>query len=65
MCILGKLKRSYERKSDPHKDMFSTLRDAQDVVQLDHILHSFHLIRKAVYAEECKGVMTRCVFEKH
>ena len=28
-------------------------------------LHSFHLMREAVYKEECHGVMTRCVFEKH
>lgn len=37
----------------------------QENTQLSNTLHSFHLIREAVYKEECNGVMTRCIFEKH
>jgi hypothetical protein len=45
--------------------MFSLLRALQCEDDLLCALHSFHLIREAVYKEECHGVMTRCVFEKH
>ena len=47
--------------------MFSLLCALQyeDDLQLANTLHSFHLMREAVYKEECHGVMTRCVFEKH
>jgi hypothetical protein len=46
--------------------MFSLLFALQiDNVDLANTLHSFHLMREAVYKEECHGVMTRCVFEKH
>ena len=34
-------------------------------IGLIRTLHSFHLMREAVYKEECHGAMTRCVFEKH
>ena len=47
--------------------MFSLLCVLQcdDDFQLANTLHSFHLMREAVYKEECHGVMTRCIFEKH
>jgi len=47
--------------------MFSLLCALQckDDRQLANTLHSFHVMREAVYKEECHGVMTRCVFEKH
>ena len=45
--------------------MFSILRDLQDALQMANTLHSFHFMRDAVYEEDCHGVMTRCVFEKH
>jgi hypothetical protein len=47
--------------------MFSVLcaLQCEDDRQLANTLHSYHLMREAVYKEECHGVMTRCVFEKH
>ena len=45
--------------------MFSLLCALQCEDDLLCTLHSFHLMREAVYKEECHDVMTRCVFEKH
>jgi len=45
--------------------LFSMMRELWDDVQLAKTLRSFHLMRDAVYKEECYGMMTRCIFEKH
>jgi hypothetical protein len=47
--------------------MFSLLCALQckDDRQLANTLHSFHVMREAVYKEECHGVVTRCVFENY
>lgn len=43
--------------------MFAVLLNLQDKTQLSNILHSYALIRAAVYKEECNSVMTQCIFE--
>ncbi len=62
-----KIETCNKREIGAHGPMFSLLcaLQCEDDRQLANALHSFHVMREAVYKEECRGVMTRCVFEKH
>ena len=62
-----KIETCNKREIGAHRPMFSLLcaLQCEDDRQLANTLHSFHVMREAVYKEECHGVMTRCVFEKH